>query len=567
MSDHLPQFLHLIGFASIAVYLAGIVLWLRMRYLKDRYTVAEQEREKEAIAAARLRKMCDQYRFENEWLHATARGQHSGKHLLEVLKRWSDQPTRFYGWILYQNNEWDATHREFFPEAALKRFSYVSSHLTLNRKVTPEVFEELPAGIENLTLFRSQQQGSETCIIVVSQIPGCFSKKNDFEQLAGYMKYAQCLSRSVPQKLIHREDDLESVIVKEMLEIRSLLDIEFQSPQELMQSFLHKLTTLTGYSFASLYLCDESGLVQGAYSHFASGGKLGANENQAQWQAAEKIFIQSVSSQLDESLILTSETLHEREEEIPFRCGMIMPVKQDGTLVGVLMLTHTDETLPSDEGAQLVEWASQFLMKTLNREVTRIESIDQARRDGLTQLANRRAFDEELNRFVERARLSPEACSLIMVDLDHFKAINDKYGHQAGDEVLLGVANVMKLLTQNLRVSDYALAARYGGEEFALILPNVGLQGALRIGEQLRQKIADLEFTFNHQKLNITASLGVAATSMHGNNAGELLRAADDALYIAKNTGRNKVKTMHQKTLPQNANADSQEFLSQTAII
>jgi len=160
--------------------------------------------------------------------------------------------------------------------------------------------------------------------------------------------------------------------------------------------------------------------------------------------------------------------------------------------------------------------------------------------DGLTGIANRRGFDESLEAEVRRATRIPAAVSLIMVDIDYFKAYNDLYGHQRGDECLIKVAAALTGATR--RATD--LVARYGGEEFAIILPGTDADGALHVGEQLRATVEALgiEHGYSNAAKHVTASVGVA-TSLEASpvEAAVLIGAADRALYRAKRAGRNRV--------------------------
>jgi diguanylate cyclase (GGDEF)-like protein len=159
----------------------------------------------------------------------------------------------------------------------------------------------------------------------------------------------------------------------------------------------------------------------------------------------------------------------------------------------------------------------------------------QAREDGLTGLANRRAFDEQLAFECSRAqRLGLPLC-LVMLDIDHFKTINDRWSHQAGDLVLQRVAT---LLCQEVREIDRI--ARWGGEEFALLLPQTALLQAVEISERIRQAIAALDFSAEVPGLQVTASFGVAQQEDAGSYE-QLLSRADQLLYQAKAQGRNCV--------------------------
>jgi len=157
--------------------------------------------------------------------------------------------------------------------------------------------------------------------------------------------------------------------------------------------------------------------------------------------------------------------------------------------------------------------------------------------DPLTGLANRRAFTEELARHAESGP-APDSLALLMIDIDHFKNVNDTHGHLIGDRVIRFLAEVLK---QHTKGSD--LAARYGGEEFVVLLPDTGLKGATVVAEKIRTAMADARLvrSDNKQPLgHITVSIGVA-TCQPGEDPLELVNRADQALYQAKQAGRNRV--------------------------
>ena len=162
-----------------------------------------------------------------------------------------------------------------------------------------------------------------------------------------------------------------------------------------------------------------------------------------------------------------------------------------------------------------------------------------ARTDGLTGLNNRRTLGEILDHEWRRARRNRSVFSLLFVDVDRFKAYNDIYGHQAGDDALTKVA---KCIGENLRRPSDS-AARYGGEEFLVVLPDTAPQGAAAIAEQIRIAISELHIEHAASEFgHVTASIGAAAwTPEHDGDVTEVIRAADQALYDAKATGRNKV--------------------------
>ena len=161
---------------------------------------------------------------------------------------------------------------------------------------------------------------------------------------------------------------------------------------------------------------------------------------------------------------------------------------------------------------------------------------DLSQRDGLTGLYNRRHFDEVLPLELARCRGFSQPLSLVLLDIDHFKRINDGYSHVTGDAVLKRVA---QSLGRELRQSD--LAARYGGEEFVLLLPHTALDGGRIAAEKVRLAIATCDWTSLTPGFGVTASLGVAEATAH-DTPSSLIRRADEALYEAKRSGRNRVR-------------------------
>ncbi len=165
------------------------------------------------------------------------------------------------------------------------------------------------------------------------------------------------------------------------------------------------------------------------------------------------------------------------------------------------------------------------------------ESIELAVTDGLTGLHNRRYLDTHLQTLVERARGRGRELSLLITDIDKFKAINDTHGHDAGDDVLREFA---QRLRQNVRGMD--LACRYGGEEFVIVMPDTSAQLALEVAERVRESVEEMAFVSGEKQLKVTTSVGVATLNRNSSDdMKDLLKQADQALYEAKNSGRNRV--------------------------
>ena len=155
--------------------------------------------------------------------------------------------------------------------------------------------------------------------------------------------------------------------------------------------------------------------------------------------------------------------------------------------------------------------------------------------DGLTQVHNKRYLMETLEREIPRGRRHGRPLSVLMFDIDHFKTINDTFGHLAGDYVLKEMATLVK---SRLRPDD--IFGRYGGEEFCGLLPETPLVGAGAIADDLRKRVAEKKFTFENENIPVTVSIGCAELSPEMDSTG-LIKAADDKLYEAKRSGRNKV--------------------------
>ncbi len=159
--------------------------------------------------------------------------------------------------------------------------------------------------------------------------------------------------------------------------------------------------------------------------------------------------------------------------------------------------------------------------------------MSEARTDPLTGLANRRALNQELDRRIAQLQRQETSLSLLLIDVDHFKRFNDNHGHQAGDEMLCLMAHALRDT-----VRDMDLATRYGGEEFAIVLPGTNLNDGRCAAERIRRAVAEIEFTFRGAKLRDTVSVGLAqATDV--DDPQSLIHRADDALYAAKEGGRN----------------------------
>jgi len=194
-----------------------------------------------------------------------------------------------------------------------------------------------------------------------------------------------------------------------------------------------------------------------------------------------------------------------------------------------------------------VKAMEQELLSAQARLIGAVEELKElATKDALTGIANRRFFDEYLDKEWKRAQRDQDPFSIVMIDLDFFKAYNDTYGHQKGDTCLKEVATTIDEAMK--RPAD--MAARYGGEEFVLILPETSSEGAVSLAERLRKSIYDLNLEHKNSSCEprVTVSLGVATMKADkGSDFANLISKADKALYAAKDSGRNRISVFEEK--------------------
>jgi diguanylate cyclase (GGDEF)-like protein len=214
---------------------------------------------------------------------------------------------------------------------------------------------------------------------------------------------------------------------------------------------------------------------------------------------------------------------------------LIAPMHAEGRAISFLVIEHgmrRGSRIERRVVATVERFASQSALALNNAWL-----LEQVRRlagsDALTGLPNRRHFEESLERELLRAMRTEQPVNLLILDIDHFKKINDTYGHQTGDTVLRAVA---RRLSETVRAED--VVARYGGEEFAIIMPNAATEEAVLLAERLLRAV-------EHVDVPVTVSIGIATYIRHAADASALVEAADQALYESKRAGRNR-KTVYE---------------------
>jgi diguanylate cyclase (GGDEF)-like protein len=218
---------------------------------------------------------------------------------------------------------------------------------------------------------------------------------------------------------------------------------------------------------------------------------------------------------------------------------LVLPLASRGEKFGSLVMLCDKSVRLAKDQVSTINSAVSHLSLALHNALMFRRISTRADHDGLTRVYNRRSFDERLVEELKRHQRHNLDLSLLMVDLDHFKNINDSYGHLAGDMVLERTARIFE---KTLRATDFI--ARYGGEEFVLLLPHTKIEQARMLAERVRTKIEETEMDYCGTRFNITASIGVTSMRPGALESEEsILEKADKALYNAKNSGRNRVVT------------------------
>lgn len=338
-----------------------------------------------------------------------------------------------------------------------------------------------------------------------------------------------CLER----ELLERKNDILSFIVSFLSRATESLE-----PEEILQSAQEELATLlpvaaiggicwvpgTGRDLdVTLYIsAQEEHPAHNEWKELLLGG-------------AEKLTGKRVSAYTTELLSPIDANGHLMPESGKVA---VLPLKTAGETFGaVALLTRTELHLGKDQ-VQVLKSAMKHLALALRNAMLYKQMKLHADLDGLTLVHNRRHFDKRLNEELERHARYNQPLSLLMLDIDHFKMINDTHGHQAGDTVLKELA---ALLSNTLRTTDYV--SRYGGEEFTVILPHTQEQDAVQLAERLRLKIAEYTFMHDSMSIPVTISVGLAANADNRLESADLIAEADKALYRAKEQGRNRVCT------------------------
>ncbi len=258
----------------------------------------------------------------------------------------------------------------------------------------------------------------------------------------------------------------------------------------------------------------------------------------------EKIFSAPYIKKIQLTINESQKLLHEFQTTLRYRRGDIKDLEE--STANALAMGHDPEKVIAS-----LRVAFRDLIETMDHDMTRLDQL--CRTDSLTNLYNRRAFDEFMAEAVDKSSQRALPVSLIFIDIDKFKTFNDTYGHQVGDQALVAVAKIIGHCVHDYMatIPSEVHAARFGGEEFAIIMPGFKEEKAAFLAEMLKRSIEDYNFLIRNEKgeilqkgINLTISLGVAELQPEQCSASSietLISHADLALYHAKDGGRNKV--------------------------
>lgn len=308
--------------------------------------------------------------------------------------------------------------------------------------------------------------------------------------------------------------------------------LKLEDTNQLLDKLVKSSALFLDASYAEFMLAEDDTLVVRAATQnslYLIGQRMKRTEAVLSWQAFD--------TRQPITLNDYSTWTHRKEiyKEFELHAAAAFPILNNETCIGVLGLARNQPNyeFTSDQiklGGLFASLAALIIANTQLRESLKQQSI----RDPLTGLFNRRYMEEMLKREVSRATRRLHPLGIVMLDIDHFKRINDTFGHSAGDKVLREVG---RFLQSQIRGED--IPCRYGGEEFLLILPDVDLESIKKRAEQIRHEIQNIQI---ENVPPITLSLGVAVYPQHGDKINAVIEAADAALYRAKQNGRNRVE-------------------------
>ncbi len=345
-------------------------------------------------------------------------------------------------------------------------------------------------------------------------------------QTAGTLRNVRLVSDLKDQiRSIRSAQEIGNVIV-------STFDVD-----NVLRLIVRGIRDVTGADACSIMLLDEKGedltirASEGIPEEIANCVRIRKGENIAGWVAQEGRPLLLSNIEEDERFECTAKGRYSTNSVLS------VPLKAKGKVLGVINVNRLVSPRPfnSNDENLLMIFANQAAIALENaRLYSKLEKL--AITDGLTGLANHRAFQEQLAAELARASRFFQEVSLLVIDIDHFKSVNDTFGHQQGDHVLRCVGQTLQKLVRKMD-----MVARYGGEEFAIIMPQTPKTEALRIAERIRKHVEEQRWVEDDENRSITLSMGISEYPNDGHDPAVLVELADLALYRSKQNGRNRI--------------------------
>lgn len=342
--------------------------------------------------------------------------------------------------------------------------------------------------------------------------------------------------------IIHLYEQIE-VMGLRLQEIQALHDLDnllftVNLPEEIPRRALEVLQTVIPFEYAQFYTpCNRAFAVK-AHWHLSQDviGQLVFHEATGiEGWLQQKTALLRIPDTVDSPYVPDPKAI------APLRSVLLVSLQSGTRISGVLLLGHSEAHFFTEAHIELVQVLALHLGQVLERAqlLTRLELL--AITDGLTGLYNYRYFQDRYHEEVRLVKRYKHPLALMLIDLDNFKQVNDRYGHPVGDQVLVQVAEVLQ---KTLRATE--LIARYGGDEFVVLMPSTNLGGARSAGDRLRQAVSTMQFLVapDQPPLTITLSMGISAYPEITDSPEQLLELADLALENAKRAGRNRVEVI-----------------------
>lgn len=341
---------------------------------------------------------------------------------------------------------------------------------------------------------------------------------------------------SIARRLLKKQNDMlgQSISLLDHL-IYLQKSISLLSSDEINRVLAEKLPYILSIKYFTLFLYDKNTrrLRLASHNHAEIDGEVTLHINDSEIMS-EAVKTGRYILEQD----FQSSRFYKGVGNLKYQCGFFIsiPLMIEDEIIGVLNLNDNEKGAFEVSDLDFALSVSEFIALSISNAGLYEMAEKLSVTDGLTGLTNHQQMQALLEKEVIRSQRYKSALSLVIMDVDHFKQVNDTHGHQKGDEVLIRIAGIMERVC---RLND--VAARYGGEEFILVLPETNGQGAWTIAERLRQEVARQSFGLIGEEFKVTISCGISELGPNGTGTPkDLIKLADQALYKAKSGGRNQ---------------------------